>query len=95
MAADNSATPAQWPARQIETDDPDLLRSMVVSAEAGSLRGAAYGEHSNEQTNPRNGHRGVRRSVQVDEAGTVSYGVSVRLPDAWPRTCAHAPFHRG
>ncbi|MFB4272421.1 GNAT family N-acetyltransferase [Nonomuraea sp. GTA35] len=29
MAADNSVTPAQWLAQQIETGDPDLLRSMV------------------------------------------------------------------
>jgi hypothetical protein len=29
MAADNSVDPAGWLAKQIETGDPDLLRSMV------------------------------------------------------------------
>jgi hypothetical protein len=62
MAVDNSVTPAQWLAKQIETDDPDLLRSMVktmaealMSAQADNLCGAAYGERSDERTNSRNG----------------------------------------
>jgi transposase-like protein len=64
MAADNSVTPEQWLAKQIETQDPDLLRSMVktmaealMSAEADSLCGAAYGRRSQERTNRRNGYR--------------------------------------
>jgi putative transposase len=64
MAADNSVTPEQWLAKQIETDDPDLLRSMVktmaealMSAEADSLCGAGYGQRSDERTNRRNGYR--------------------------------------
>ncbi|MEV4477325.1 transposase, partial [Nonomuraea sp. NPDC049504] len=64
MAADPSVTPAQWLAKQIETDDPDMLRSMVktmaetlMSAEADSLCGAAYGQRSDERTNSRNGYR--------------------------------------
>lgn len=64
MAADNSVTPAQWLAKQIQTDDPDVLRSMVktmaealMSAEADSLCGAGYGERSDERTNRRNGYR--------------------------------------
>lgn len=64
MAADPSVTPAQWLAKQIETDDPDMLRSMVktmaetlMSAEADSLCGAAYGRRSDERTNSRNGYR--------------------------------------
>ncbi len=64
MAADNSVTPGQWLAKQIETGDPDLLRSMVktmaeslMSAEADSLCGAGYGERSEERTNRRNGYR--------------------------------------
>jgi putative transposase len=47
MAADNSVTPGQWLAQQIQSGDPDLLRSMVktmaetlMSAEADSLCGA-------------------------------------------------------
>ncbi|MFB9204502.1 transposase, partial [Nonomuraea spiralis] len=64
MAADNSVTPAQWLAQQIDTDDPDLLRSMVktmaetlMSAEADSMCGAGYGERSSERINSRNGYR--------------------------------------
>ncbi|MET8389733.1 transposase, partial [Streptosporangium canum] len=64
MAADNSVTPEQWLAKQIETGDPDLLRSMVktmaealMSAEADGLCGAGYGQRSNERTNRRNGYR--------------------------------------
>ncbi|NRQ35433.1 IS256 family transposase, partial [Nonomuraea sp. NN258] len=64
MAADNSVTPEQWLAQQIQTGDPDLLRSMVktmaealMSAEADSLCGAGYGERSEERTNRRNGYR--------------------------------------
>ncbi|MEV4583117.1 IS256 family transposase, partial [Nonomuraea jabiensis] len=64
MAVDPSVTPEQWLAKQIETTDPDLLRSMVktmaeslMSAEADSLCGAGYGERSSERTNRRNGYR--------------------------------------
>ncbi|MFI7470003.1 IS256 family transposase [Nonomuraea sp. NPDC049646] len=64
MAADNSVTPEQWLAKQIQTGDPDLLRSMVktmaetlLSAEADSLCGAGYGERGDERTNRRNGYR--------------------------------------
>ncbi|MEZ7129034.1 transposase [Nonomuraea sp. AD125B] len=64
MAAGPSVTPAQWLAQQIETGDPDMLRSMVktmaetlMSAEADSLCGATYGRRSDERTNSRNGYR--------------------------------------
>ncbi|MFB9472222.1 transposase, partial [Nonomuraea salmonea] len=64
MTADNSVTPERWLAQQIETGDPDMLRSMVktmaetlMSAEADSLCGAAYGRRSDERTNSRNGYR--------------------------------------
>ncbi|GGS63036.1 IS256 family transposase [Planobispora rosea] len=64
MAANNSVDPAAWLAEQIQTSDPDLLRSMVktmaealMSAEANSLCGAAYGERSSERANRRNGYR--------------------------------------
>jgi transposase-like protein len=64
MTADNSVMPARWLAQQIETGDPDMLRSMVktmaetlMSAEADSLGGAGYGERSSERTNSRNGYR--------------------------------------
>ncbi|MER7430905.1 transposase, partial [Nonomuraea rubra] len=57
MTADNSVSPERWLAQQIETGDPDLLRSMVktmaetlMSAEADSLCGAAYGQRSDERT---------------------------------------------
>jgi transposase-like protein len=51
-------------AEQIQASDPDLLRSMVktmaetlMSAEADSRCGAAYGERSSERANRRNGYR--------------------------------------
>ncbi|MGY2093297.1 transposase, partial [Nocardia gipuzkoensis] len=43
---------------------PDMLREMLstfiqtlMSAEADTMCGAAYGEHSSERTNSRNGYR--------------------------------------
>lgn len=64
MAVDNSVTAGQWLAKQIETSNPDVLRSMVktmaealMSAEADTLCGAPYGERSQERTNSRNGYR--------------------------------------
>ncbi|GGP13215.1 hypothetical protein GCM10012278_64110 [Nonomuraea glycinis] len=79
MAADNSVTPAQWLAKQIETDDPDLLRSMVktmaealMSAEADSLCGAAYGQRSQERTNSRNGYRAREWDTR---AGTIELAI--------------------
>ncbi|MEV3985945.1 transposase, partial [Nonomuraea sp. NPDC049758] len=76
MAADNSVTPQQWLAKQIQTDDPDVLRSMVktmaealMAAEADTLCGAPYGERSNERTDARNGYR--RREWDT-RAGTVA-----------------------
>ncbi|MFI7440585.1 transposase [Nonomuraea indica] len=57
MAVDNSVAPEQWLARQIETSNPDVLRSMVktmaealMSAEADTLCGADYGRRSSERT---------------------------------------------
>jgi transposase-like protein len=79
MAVDNSVTPAQWLARQIETDDPDMLRSMVktmaetlMSAEADSLCGAGYGERSDERTNSRNGYRAREWDTR---AGTIELAI--------------------
>lgn len=79
MAADNSVTPAQWLAKQIETDDPDMLRSMVktmaealMSAEANTLCGAPYGERSSERTNSRNGYRAREWDTR---AGTVELAI--------------------
>ncbi|GAT67242.1 transposase [Planomonospora sphaerica] len=64
MAVNNSVDPMAWLAEQIQTSDPDLLRSMVktmaeapVSAEADAPCGAAYGERSSERANRRNGYR--------------------------------------
>ncbi|MEZ7130359.1 IS256 family transposase [Nonomuraea sp. AD125B] len=79
MAVDNSVTPAQWLARQIETDDPDLLRSMVktmaealMSAEADGLCGASYGQRSSERTNSRNGYRAREWDTR---AGTIELAI--------------------
>ncbi|GII13266.1 IS256 family transposase [Planomonospora parontospora subsp. parontospora] len=64
MAVNNSVDPMAWLAERIQTSDPDLLRSMVktmaealMSAEADSLCGAAYGERSDQRANRRNGYR--------------------------------------
>ncbi|MER6515142.1 IS256 family transposase [Nonomuraea sp. NPDC001636] len=79
MAADNSVTPAAWLAKQIETDDSDLLRSMVktmaealMSAEADGLCGASYGERSDERTNSRNGYRARQWDTR---AGTIELAI--------------------
>ncbi|MCC5580934.1 IS256 family transposase [Microtetraspora sp. AC03309] len=79
MAVNNSVDSAGWLAKQIETDDPDLLRSMVktmaevlMSAEADSLCGAAYGERSGERTNSRNGYRARAWDTR---AGTVELAI--------------------
>ncbi|MEO3814983.1 IS256 family transposase [Sphaerisporangium sp. B11E5] len=64
MAVNDSVDPGSWLAKQIETQDPDLLRSMVktmaealMSAEADGVCGAGYGQRSGERTNRRNGYR--------------------------------------
>ncbi|MFF4774976.1 transposase, partial [Microtetraspora fusca] len=79
MAVNNSVDSAGWLAKQIETDDPDLLRSMVktmaealMSAEADSLCGASYGERSGERTNSRNGYRARAWDTR---AGTVELAI--------------------
>ncbi|MFB9472223.1 transposase, partial [Nonomuraea salmonea] len=79
MTADNSVTPERWLAQQIETGDPDMLRSMVktmaetlMSAEADSLCGAAYGQRSDERTNSRNGYRSREWDTR---AGTIDLAI--------------------
>ena len=79
MAVGNSVTPAAWLAKQIETGEPDMLRSMVktmaealMSAEADSLCGADYGERSSERTNSRNGYRAREWDTR---AGTVELAI--------------------
>ncbi|GAA2828895.1 transposase-like protein [Nonomuraea rubra] len=79
MTADNSVSPERWLAQQIETGDPDLLRSMVktmaetlMSAEADSLCGAAYGQRSDERTNSRNGYRAREWDTR---AGTIELAI--------------------
>jgi transposase-like protein len=89
MTADNSVTPARWPAQQIETGDPDMLRSMVktmaetllsamVFTMADSLCAAGYGERSEERTNSRNGSRQREWDTR---AGTVAVAL-LRRPDS-------------
>src|SRR5688500_14116526 len=79
MAAEDSVTPAQWLAKQIETSEPDMLRSMVktmaealMSAEADSLCRADYGQRSSERTNSRNGYRAREWDTR---AGTVELAI--------------------
>jgi hypothetical protein len=64
MAVNDSVDPAAWLATQLETSDPDLLRSMVktvaealMSAKADAAWGADYGQRGRERTNSRNGYR--------------------------------------
>ncbi|WP_066359806.1 IS256 family transposase [Herbidospora mongoliensis] len=64
MAVNDSVDPAAWLASQLESSDPDLLRSMVktmaealMSAQADTACGAGYGQRSDERVNSRNGYR--------------------------------------
>ncbi|MEV5324999.1 transposase, partial [Nonomuraea sp. NPDC052634] len=79
MAADNSVTPEQWLAQQIQAGDPDMLRSMVktmaealMSAEADTLCGADYGRRSTKRTNRRNGYRAREWDTR---AGTIELAI--------------------
>ncbi|MEU7839276.1 MULTISPECIES: hypothetical protein [unclassified Nonomuraea] len=42
MTADNSVTPARWLAQQIDTGDPDMLRSMVKTMPCLSRVGGLF-----------------------------------------------------
>jgi putative transposase len=64
MTAGPSIDMSGWLHEHLEQASPDLLRSMVrsfaqalMSAEADAVCGAAYGEHSDERVNSRNGYR--------------------------------------
>ncbi|MBB2912600.1 transposase-like protein [Streptosporangium becharense] len=79
MAVPNSVDPMAWLAEQIQASDPNLLRSMVktmaetlMSAEADSLCGAAYGERSTQRANRRNGYRSRDWDTR---AGTVELAI--------------------
>ena len=68
-----------WLRKQLEQDNPDLLREMVksfaerlMSAEADAACGAGYGERSAERVNSRNGYR--HRDYDT-RAGTVDLAV--------------------
>jgi transposase-like protein len=67
----NSIDLSAFMAEHLERAEPDLLRSMLsgfiqalMSADADALCGAAYGTHTPERTNSRNGYRtpGLRHS---------------------------------
>ncbi|GAT69079.1 transposase [Planomonospora sphaerica] len=97
MAVNNSVDPMAWLAEQIQTSDPDLLRSMVktmaeapVSAEADAPCGAAYGERSSERANRRNGYRPRGWDTR---AGTVELAIpklrsGTYFPVGWRTTLA-------
>ncbi|GAA2906851.1 IS256-like element IS1081 family transposase [Streptosporangium fragile] len=79
MAVNTSVDPMAWLAEQIQASDPNLLRSMVktmaetlMSAEADSLCGAAYGERSTQRANRRNGYRSRDWDTR---AGTVELAI--------------------
>jgi putative transposase len=68
-----------WLRKQLEQDNPDLVREMVksfaerlMSAEADAMCGAGYGERSAERVNSRNGYR--HRDYDT-RAGTVDLAV--------------------
>ena len=68
-----------WLRKQLEQDNPDLLREMVrsfaerlMSAEADAVCGAGYGERSAERVNSRNGYR--RRELDT-RAGTLELAI--------------------
>src|SRR3954447_4354946 len=64
---------SSWLRKQLEETSPDLLRVMVkdfaealMSADAGAVCGAGYGERSPERLNRRNGYRErERRRISV------------------------------
>jgi putative transposase len=69
----------EWLRKQLEQDNPDLLREMVksfaeqlMSAEAVAVCGAGFGERSADRVNSRNGYR--HRDFDT-RAGTVNLAV--------------------
>jgi putative transposase len=64
MTATPSIELPGWMAEQLSQASPDLLRQMVqifaealMSADADAVCGAAYGQHSPDRRNTRNGYR--------------------------------------
>jgi len=79
MTAPKSVDPAGFLREQVDSASPDLLRAMVktfadalMSAEAGALCGAPYGQRSEERVNSRNGYRPREWDTR---AGTVELAV--------------------
>ncbi|GAA0911652.1 hypothetical protein GCM10009558_018080 [Virgisporangium aurantiacum] len=79
MAVPGSVDAGAFLREQLETASPDLLRSMVktfaealMSAEPDAMRGAPYGERSDERTNQRNGYRPREWDTR---AGTVELAI--------------------
>jgi transposase-like protein len=75
MTVDPSIDPARMLEEQLAQASPDLLRELLgtfintlLSAEADSVCGAAYGQSSPERVNSRNGYR--RRDFDT-RAGTL------------------------
>lgn len=64
MTAPSSIDPTEFLHEQLSQASPDLLRQMVttfintlMSADADSVCGAAWGQRSEQRTNTRNGYR--------------------------------------
>ena len=79
MTAPKSVDPAGLLREQLESASPDLLRAMVktfadalMSAEADTVCGAAYGERSETRVNSRNGYRSREWDTR---AGTVELAI--------------------
>ncbi len=86
MTAPHDIDPQAFLSDLLTQASPDLMRQMLttfinalLSAEADSVCGAAYGARSDERTNRRNGYR--HRDLDT-RAGTI---------DARSRNCAKAP----
>src|SRR5215831_11279619 len=78
MAAGPSIDISGWLEEQLAQASPDLLRAMVttfaeaLSAGAGAVCGASYGERSDERTNIRNGYR---RRAWDTRAGSIDLAI--------------------
>ena len=79
MTAPSSIDPTEFLHEQLSQASPDLLRQMVttfintlMSADADSVCGAAWGQRSEQRTNTRNGYR--HRDFDT-RAGTIDVAI--------------------
>ena len=100
MTVNPSIDPARMLEEQLAQASPDLLRELLgtfiqtlLSAEADSVCGAAYGTSSPERVNSRNGYR--HRDFDT-RAGTLDVAIpKLRTRDLLPRVAPGATHPRG